>query len=126
MIDLYGQVIADHFRHPRNRGALDAADVSHEDANALCGDRVRFELRVVGGQVVAARFAAEACAVATAAASLLTVLVEGLSVDRAAALPEDTLLSALGTTLRPARVGCARLPLDVLRAAVAKHEGNRR
>lgn len=115
----YGAVVAAHHQHPRNRGRLDAPDLAHEGQNPLCGDRVRLELRLEEGRVAAARFDGEACMIALAAASLLTELVAGLTLAEAAALPDARLLAALETPLRPSRVGCATLPLQVLREAIA-------
>ena len=115
----YGEVVAAHHRHPHNRGSLAAPEVAHEGLNPLCGDRVRIELRLESGRVAAARFDGEACMIALAAASLLTDLVQGLTLVEAAALPDELLLAALQTTLRPSRVGCATLPLRVLREGIA-------
>jgi nitrogen fixation NifU-like protein len=120
MSSLYGSVVADHFRNPRNRGELVAPDAAHEGLNPLCGDRIRIELRIERGSISAARFRGDACMVAIAAASLLTGMVEGMPVARAAALEDSALIAALETPLRPARVGCATLPLQVLRAALGK------
>jgi nitrogen fixation protein NifU and related proteins len=120
MTALYGDVIAEHFRRPRNQGRLDSPDASHEDVNPLCGDRMRIELRIEDGRIAAARFRADACMVAIAAASLLTDLVEGLSLEEAERFPRERLLEALGTPLRPSRLSCATLSLDVLRGAIAR------
>ncbi|HEY7544904.1 MAG TPA: iron-sulfur cluster assembly scaffold protein, partial [Blastocatellia bacterium] len=46
MAALYSEVILDHFRNPRNCGSLIDADISHEDVNPLCGDRIRIEVRL--------------------------------------------------------------------------------
>jgi nitrogen fixation NifU-like protein len=119
MGELFGAVISEHFRHPRNRGALESPDAAHEEFNPLCGDRIRMELKVDGGRVVAARFRGDACMVATAAASLLTGMVEGVALDEAARFPEETLLAALEAELKPSRLACARLPLQALRGALA-------
>jgi nitrogen fixation NifU-like protein len=116
----YGEVVADHARNPRNRGSLESPDVAHEDLNPLCGDRVRIELKLEGGRIAAARFGGEACMVALASASLLTGLVQGLTPAEAAALPEEKLLAALQARLRPSRIGCVMLPLQVLRAGIAR------
>ena len=117
---LYGEVIEDHAQHPRNRGPLESATASHEGLNPLCGDRVKLELAVKDGLISDAHFTAEACMVAVAAASVVTGLVKGRSAKDAAALSKETLLAELKTTLRPSRVSCATLSLDVLRAALAK------
>jgi nitrogen fixation protein NifU and related proteins len=119
MTGLYGEVIAEHFRRPRNQGRLESPDASHEDVNPLCGDRLRIELRIEAGRIAAARFRADACMVATAAASLLTGFVEGMSLEEAERFPRGRLLDALGTPLRPSRLSCATLSLDVLRGAIA-------
>jgi nitrogen fixation protein NifU and related proteins len=126
MSGLYGDVIAEHFRRPRNQGRLESPDASHEDVNPLCGDRLRMELRIARGHVVAARFRADACMVATAAASLLTGFLEGLPLDEAARFPRDRLLEALGTPLRPSRISCATLSLEVLRGAIERFHGGAR
>ena len=42
----YGDLILDHFRHPRNYGSLADAQIRTEEFNPLCGDRVRIELVV--------------------------------------------------------------------------------
>ena len=118
---LYGERISEHWKHPRNQGALLAPDVSQEELNPLCGDRIRLELQVAGGQVTAARFRGDACMVATASASLLTELLIGLPVAEAAALPRERLLAAIGTPLRPARVACAMLALTALHGGLARY-----
>jgi nitrogen fixation NifU-like protein len=120
MSSLYGEVVQEHSRRPRNQGALEAPHVAHEGVNPLCGDKVRIELRFEGDRIAAAGFTAEACMVATAAASLLTELVQGRSREEAAALTEDQLVDALRAPLRPSRRKCATLPLDVLRGALGR------
>jgi nitrogen fixation NifU-like protein len=126
MTALYGDVIAEHFRRPRNQGRLESPDASFEDVNPLCGDRLRIELGIRAGRIEAARFRADACMVATAAASLLTGFVEGLSVEEAARFPRERLLEALRAPLRPSRISCATLPLDVLHGAIARFGGGGR
>ncbi len=42
----YSEIIFEHFRHPRNFGALLAPEMAYEAVNALCGDRIRMELNV--------------------------------------------------------------------------------
>jgi|SRR5438067_5494755 len=126
MSALYGEVIAEHFRRPRNQGRLESPDACHEDVNPLCGDRLRIELAIQRGRITAARFRADACMVATAAASLLTGFVEGLPLDEAARFPRERLLDALRAPLRPARVQCAMLPLEVLRGAIERFDGSAR
>ncbi|HXN84263.1 MAG TPA: iron-sulfur cluster assembly scaffold protein [Myxococcales bacterium] len=123
MSALYGEVISEHFRRPRNQGSFERADAWHEELNPLCGDRVRIELRLSEGRIAEARFRGDACMVVVASASLLTERVRGLSMAEASRLSREEVLGALQTELRPARVPCALLPLEALRGALARAPG---
>jgi nitrogen fixation NifU-like protein len=118
MSALYTPLVIEHYRRPHNFGALPAPTVWEEGVNPLCGDRIRIELAVDGGRIGAARFRGDACAVAVAAASLLTERVTGQPLADVAALTEDDALALLGAALPAARRRCGTLPLEVLQAAV--------
>jgi nitrogen fixation NifU-like protein len=114
----YAPLVIEHYRHPRNYGALDAPTVSREGVNPLCGDRVRIDLAVGPDGVAAARFRGDACAVTIAAASLLTEHVAGQTLAAIAALGDGDVFALLGVDLPAGRRRCATLPLEVLQAAV--------
>ena len=119
---LYSDTILERFRHPRYFGELPAPDASHEDVNPLCGDRVRIEVRLDGGpvpEIESIRYRGDACAIALASADLLAEMVEGRTVAEAARVDRDRLLAALQAEIRPSRLRCVTLPLDVFRAALA-------
>ena len=107
---LYSALLLDHFRHPRNYGSLEDADVSCEAFNPLCGDRIRMELKLDGQVVSAARFKGDGCAISMAAASLLTELIVGKEM-----ISDEELISALQSEIQPARIQCAILPLTAVR-----------
>jgi nitrogen fixation NifU-like protein len=117
-VSLYSATILEHYRRPRNFGPLPGADVTHEGANPLCGDRIRVELRLEGGAVTEARFRGEACAIATAAASLLTDRLRGMALSEIEALGERDVLAMLDVEVAAGRVECARLPLRVVHDGV--------
>jgi nitrogen fixation protein NifU and related proteins len=116
----YLATVVEHYRRPHNRRALDAPTAVHEGTNMLCGDRVRMEVAVRDGVVTDAAFAASACAIATASASLLTDRVRGRAVDDALRTDEESVVSALGDGVPAARRGCAILPWRVLREALER------
>jgi nitrogen fixation NifU-like protein len=118
MADLYSEVLLDHFRHPRNFGSLPAPDIVYEDVNPLCGDRIRFELTLRDNVVAAARFRGDGCAICMAAASLLTELAIGSDIDQGDVVANETLLSSLQSDIKPSRLQCVFLPLEVLRSGV--------
>jgi nitrogen fixation protein NifU and related proteins len=119
MAALYSDILLDHFRHPRNYGELPAPDISSENFNPLCGDRIRIELKLNGSVVQEVRFKGDACAISTAAASLLTELIMGADLKEVAALSDDRLISALQSDIKPARIQCALLALEALRAGLS-------
>ena len=122
MTPQYSATIVEHFRHPRNYGALPAPEVAYADVNPLCGDRIRIELHVSTDQTIAAvRFRGDSCIISRAAASILTELIQGRSLQEIVILPQDVLLTALHTPIRPARMKCALLPLHVLQAGIATY-----
>jgi tRNA-specific 2-thiouridylase len=81
-----------------------------------CGDRVRIELAVADGRVVAARHRSRACPHATAAAALVCRWAEGRELLDAARIGQ----AAVEAELRPSGHGstCAAVALDALHAAV--------
>jgi nitrogen fixation protein NifU and related proteins len=122
MTPLYSETVFEHFRHPRNYGALPAPDVAYEDVNPLCGDRLWMELNVRADQTITAvRFRGDSCIISRAAASILTELIQGRTLQEVAVLPQEVLLTALNTTIRPARMKCALLPLHVLQTGIATY-----
>ena len=103
----YNATIFEHFRHPRNYGALPSAHVTYEDVNPLCGDRIRMELKVDADQMITvARFRGDSCIISRAAASILTELIQGRALQEVEVLTQAQLLSALNTNNRPARMNC--------------------
>ena len=115
----YGATVLEHFRRPRNQRHLDRPTAVRDGYNPLCGDRVRIELDVSGDTIHDAAFTANACAICTASASLLTERIRGLAVSVAAQLTDEETITALATELPDARRLCAILPLRTLREALA-------
>jgi len=117
---LYSETLLDHFRHPRNCGALTDPDVSYESLNPLCGDRIRLELKFENQTVTQAHFVGDGCAISIAAASLLTELILNKTTNELT-ISNEQLIAALESDIKPARLQCAILALEALRAALAAH-----
>lgn len=117
MDDLYRELILDHYKHPHNYGTLDPADISYEDDNPLCGDRIRIDLRLDDqGRVSEVRFSGKGCAISQASASMLTDEIKGKTLDELRKFSKEDLLDLLGVPLSPVRLKCALLSLKVLKA----------
>lgn len=117
-MDLYREHILDHYKHPRNFGHLDGANISSEEINMSCGDKIRMEIIVDGNLIKDIRFSGEGCAINQASASMLTEKVKGLRIDEVMTLNLQYVERLLGTTLTPSRVKCAMLPLEAIQKAI--------
>ncbi|MBI3540292.1 MAG: SUF system NifU family Fe-S cluster assembly protein [Candidatus Eisenbacteria bacterium] len=116
MDDLYREHILDHYQHPRNRGTLERPDITYEDTNPLCGDRIRMDLNVRDGKIDAVRFSGTGCSISQAAASMLCEAIEGKTLDEAKKISRDDMLELLGIELGPVRLKCGLLALKTLKA----------
>src|SRR4051812_26449316 len=114
----YGTTVLEHFRRPRNQRTIERPSGAHEAHNPLCGDRVRLEVVVEGSRITDVAFTANACAICVASASLLTERVRGLSLRDAQSIPDADVSGALDAEIPPARVECALLPAQALRAVI--------
>ena len=75
-------------------------------------------MRVADDKVSEIAFSGRGCAVSQASASILTEMVEGMSLDEVKALTKDDLLEEIGIPVSPARLKCALLSLKVLKSGI--------
>ncbi len=118
MDDFYREYILDHYKNPRNYGTLENPDISYEEDNPVCGDRVRIDIKLEDDRIADIRFQGEGCAISQASASILTEMVKGKSLEEVRQLSKEDLLEQLGVSLGPVRIKCALLSLKVLKAGV--------
>jgi nitrogen fixation NifU-like protein len=67
----------DHYRHPRNRGELEDADVVRRGSNPRCGDDIEVGVRFDGDRLARVGFRGRGCAICLASASMMTEAVTG-------------------------------------------------
>ena len=116
--DFYRQNILDHYQNPRNFGTLEKPDISAEDSNPLCGDKIRIDLRVKNGTIEDVKFTGIGCSISRAAASMLTEEVRGKTLEEVKQIGRDEVLELLGIELGPVRLKCALLALKTLKVGV--------
>ncbi len=139
---LYQQLILEHYKHPRNKGALDEPTVEIHMRNPTCGDEVKLQLRVDDGVVTEVGFTGQGCSISQASISMMTQQLAGMSVDDALELARrftrlmhgddevarDRSLGDLralqGVARFPVRVKCALLGFDALQEALNATEAS--
>ncbi|HEV8588815.1 MAG TPA: iron-sulfur cluster assembly scaffold protein [Pyrinomonadaceae bacterium] len=114
----YSETFKDHIAHPRNAGELSDANAVAEETNPVCGDRLRLSLRIRDGRIEAARFLAYGCAPTLACGSVLTEMIERMSLEEAAKLTRRQIVDAVGG-LSPQKQHAAALAIETLNAALA-------
>ena len=137
---LYGQMIMDHYRAPRNRAPLPVSTLNAYELNPFCGDLIDLHLHVNSDGAVDAVYAhSEGCSIIQASASMMSEALHGRTPaqigdlsksfkaflrDRASdATPEPPPnlgdLGALGVVRQyPVRIKCALLPWTALEEAI--------
>ena len=111
--------LVDHYRNPRNVGDLPEADAVALVHNPVCGDMLRLAIRVDAERVVDARFKAYGCAAAIAASSVATELIIGSSIDDAAAITDEQIVTVLGE-LPPMKTHAIVLAREGVQQAIAR------
>ena len=85
---LYQEVILDHYRRPRNKGALEAPTSHASLRNPLCGDEVDVQVKMEDGRVADVKFGGQGCSISQASASMMTELTKGRTPEEVQALGE--------------------------------------
>lgn len=145
--DLYREVILDHYRNPRRRGALEHPDAHADGQNPLCGDELSLDLALDGDRISDVRLQGRGCSISQASASMMAEAIAGKTIAEVENLihrfkammeiePGDAgidparpgaalgdLEALQGVRRFPVRIKCADLPWATLAQALA--EGRR-
>ncbi len=124
---MYRDEIFDHFKHPRNQGALADPDFAARRHNPLCGDQVTLHGCVASdSRLEKLAFEGRGCAISIAAASLLTEQCKGHALDAVLRHDAAFMQELLGLRLGPMRLKCALLPLEALHAGIAVYRDKKK
>lgn len=119
MDDLYREQIIDRYKNPHHRGNLVPNDITYEDDNPLCGDKIRIDLRIDDKErVIEAAFSGHGCSISQASADLLVENIIGKDVNEIKKMSKEDILEMLGIQLGPVRLKCALLSLKVVKAGL--------
>ncbi len=117
----YSDKVVDHYRNPRNVGALDknAKNVGTGVVGAPeCGDVMKLQIQVdENDRIVDAKFKTFGCGSAIASSSLATEWVKGKTIDEALTIKNTDIVEELA--LPPVKIHCSVLAEDAIRAAIA-------
>jgi nitrogen fixation NifU-like protein len=134
---MYQEALLAHHRAPHNKREIPTATTRASYKNPVCGDEITVMLVVSNDVIDDAAFSGRGCSIATASASMMTEVLRGRSTGDAQALTDsvermlggapvdlpDALTPLRGVAPFAGRHGCARLPWQALRDALAGMKG---
>lgn len=122
-MDLYQEIILDHYKYPRNQGELAQHQhvLSCSESNVGCGDEflVALSLDKAGQKIEDIKWQGQGCAISTASMSLLSEYVIGKTIEEVKIVDKNILLELLGLDeITPAREKCMMLGVRAVQRAL--------
>lgn len=114
---LYSDKVMDHFRNPRNVGAIEDADAIGEVGNAKCGDIMKIYLKIENDIIVDVKFETFGCGSAIASSSMATELIKGKPLSEALNLTNKAVTEALDG-LPAHKIHCSVLAEQAIKSAL--------
>jgi nitrogen fixation protein NifU and related proteins len=122
----YIENIVDHHDHPRNRRAIEGADIEASGGNPGCGDIVVMYVTLDDeGRITDAAYQGEGCIISQAAASMLTEELPGKTLDDVRAMSFENVVEEMGRDVVSTRARCATLALTIVKSAATDFQRNK-
>ncbi|OGJ42854.1 SUF system NifU family Fe-S cluster assembly protein [Candidatus Peregrinibacteria bacterium RIFCSPLOWO2_01_FULL_39_12] len=118
-MDIYSEIILDHYKNPRNKGSVKNATATAIEHNPLCGDKIKIELLLdKSNRIKTIKFSGSGCAISQAAASMLLETLTGKTLNEIEKIKSREIIKMLNIPISPAREKCALLGLYAVKKAV--------
>jgi len=114
---LYSDKVIEEAHNPSNLGRMPKPD-AYGIVHGWCGDTMEIYLRLNGSRIREATFMTDGCGPSVACGSMLTRLLQGVSLEEASQIEPEDLITALDG-LPDESVHCAELTVSTLQEAIA-------
>lgn len=117
----YSEKVMDHFANPRNVGEIKDASGVGEVGNPVCGDMMKFYIKVEDNRIVDVKFKTFGCGAAIAVSSIVSEMAIGKTLEEVLAITNEKVAQELGG-LPPNKMHCSNLGADALHRAIEDYK----
>ncbi len=111
------EMILDYYQNPRNYAEMPDADIALQGGNPGCGDIITVFLKFEGDTLEKVTYTGEGCTISQAAASMLTEILPGQTMEQIDAMDFHVIEELLSEEMVKTRPKCSTLALDTVKTA---------
>lgn len=113
----YSEKVMDHFSKPRNVGEVSEPDGVGEVGNPVCGDMMKFTIKVKDNRIEDVKYLTFGCGAAIAVSSMVSEMVKGKTLEEALQVTNKQVAEELGG-LPGNKMHCSNLGAEALHKAI--------
>jgi nitrogen fixation NifU-like protein len=120
---MFSEKMIEHCQNPRNIGSLNEEDKDVGTGmvgSAVCGDMLRFQLRIQNNIIKEAKFKTFGCGGAIASSSLMTEKIIGKTIEDALKITNKELVEELD--LPPIKIHCSVMAQEAIAKAIEDYK----
>lgn len=117
---MYSDKVMEHFAHPRNVGEIPDADGVGEEGNPVCGDVMKFTIKVKDNRLEDVKFRTFGCGAAIAVSSIVSEMAKGKTLAEAMEISNKDVAAELDG-LPGNKMHCSNLGADALHKAIQNY-----
>jgi len=113
----YSDKVMEHFTNPRNIGEIDHPDGVGEVGNPVCGDMMKFTIKVKDNRIEDVKYLTFGCGAAISVSSMVSEMAKGKTLEEALKITNKQVAEELGG-LPGNKMHCSNLGADALHKAI--------